>query len=242
LTNYGPQPTQAIFIDAKAKPSASTVAAAESIGATRTPGSSNGTTSAGQTQSGLSTAAKAGIGAGIGAGIMIALLIAILVLLARLRKRRANTQIQLQRPGGPHPYSTGMSTGGSSIGANPPWKPTSPYYFPAQTEEEKEAWQAAYPPGSPPPPMMSPHYDPSYDPTTATNFHPNMQLSSHVVPSLYSSADQRSQHGNNQSPLASPPLPLTELSADRHVHELHSEGAVSKTAGDNSNDYPVDRK
>jgi hypothetical protein len=169
---------------------------------------------------------------------MIALLVAILVMLARIRKRRANTQVQLQRPG-PHPYSTGLSTGGSSIGATP--KPTSPYYFPAQTEEEKEAWQAAYPPGSPPPPMLSPHYDPNYDPTTATNFHPSMQFSSHVVPSLYSSADQRSQQGNNQSPLTSPPLPLTELSADSHVHELHSEGAVSKRS-DDGDDFPVDRK
>jgi len=234
LTNYGHQPTQIIFIDEKAKPSASTVAAAESIGASASPGSTNSTTSTNaQSQSGLSTAAKAGIGAGIGAGIMIALLVAILVLLARIRKRRAATQAPVQRPGphpylGSHPYSTGMSTGGSSIGATP--KPTSPYYFPqtpAQTEEEKEAWQAAYPSGSPPPPMLSPHYDPNYDPTMATNFQFNMPFSSQVVPSLYSSADQRSQQGKNQSPLVSPP-PLTELSADRHVHELHSEGVMSE--------------
>jgi hypothetical protein len=87
--------------------------------------------------------------------------------------------------------------------------------------------------------MLSPHYDPNHDPTMATNFPPSMQFSSHVVPSLYSSADQRSQQGNNQSPLASPPL--TELSADRHVHELHSEGAVSNK-GDNGDDFPIDRK
>jgi hypothetical protein len=243
LTNYGPQPTQAILINAKAKPSASTVRAAESTKATDSPSETNPNitpTPSAQTQSGLSTAAKAGIGAGIGAGIMIALLVAILVLLARVRKRRADTQLQLQRPG-PHPYSLSQpySTGGSSIGATP--KPTSPYYFPqipAQTEEEKEAWQAAYPPGSPPPPMMSPHYDPNYDPTMATSFHPSMQFSSHVVPSLYS-ADQRSQQGNNHPPPGSPLL--TELSADRHVHELHSEGAVSKK-DDKDDDFSADRK
>jgi hypothetical protein len=172
---------------------------------------------------------------------MIALLIAILVLLARLRKRRAASQLQLQRPG-PHPYSVShpYSTGGSSIGATP--KPTSPYYFPqtpAPTEEEKEAWQAAYPPGSPPPPMLSPHYDPNYDPTMATNFHPSMQFSSHVVPSLYSSVDQRSQQGNNQLPPGSPLV--TELSADRHVHELHSEGVLSEK-GDNSDEAAGDKK
>lgn len=237
LTDYGPQPTTPIFIDEKAKPSASTVAAAESIKATETSDSANNTTSTpnAQAQTGLSTAAKAGIGAGIGAAVLIVLLIGTLIFLFRLRKRRANSQVQLQRPG-PHPYSHShpYSTGGSSSGATP--KPTSPYYFPqtaAQTEEEKDAWQAAYP-GSPPPPMMSPHYDPAM----ATHFYPNMQFSPQVVPSLYS-ADQRSQQGNNHMPSGSPLL--TELSADRHVHELQSDGAVS-SKGDSGDGVSVDRK
>jgi hypothetical protein len=87
--------------------------------------------------------------------------------------------------------------------------------------------------------MLSPHYDPNYDPTMATNFHPSMQFSSHVVPSLYSSVDQRSQQGNNQLPPGSPLV--TELSADRHVHELHSEGVLSEK-GDNSDEASGDKK
>jgi len=101
-------------------------------------------------------------------------------------------------------------------------------------EEEKDPWQAVYPAGSPPLPMMSPHYDPAM----AMNFHPNMQFSPHVVPSLYSSADQ-SQQGNNHLPSGSPLL--TELSADRPVHELHSEGAVSNQ-GDSGDGVSMDRK
>lgn len=82
--------------------------------------------------------------------------------------------------------------------------------------------------------MMSPHYDPPM----ATNFHPSMQFSSHVIPSLYSSSDQRSQHGNH--PPSGPPV-LTELSADRHVHELPSEGGLSKK-DDDGYDFSGDRK
>ena len=239
LTDYGPQPTTPIYIDEGAKPSASTVAAAESIKATGSSNSTNNATSTpnAQAQTGLSTAAKAGIGAGIGAAVLIVLLLGILILLSRLRKRRSNSQVQLQRPG-PHPYphSHPYSAGASSNGATP--KPTSPYFFPqtaAQTEEEKDAWQAAYP-GSPPPPMMSPHHDPAM----AMHFYPNMQFSPQVVPSLYSSPDQRSQQGNNHLPSGSPLL--TELSADRHVHELpQGEGVVSSKGG-SSDAVSVDRK
>lgn len=75
------------------------------------------------------------------------------------------------------------------------------------TQAEKDSWNAAaYSAGSSPP-MMSPHFDPNYQ-----SHYP------HIVPSLYS--EPRSQ----KPPSISPPM---ELPAEHHVHELHSEQAIT---------------
>lgn len=187
LTTYGIQPTNVVYINARAKPSPSTVAAAVSVTATEKPSPTptggdvaNDTAIAHNT--GLSTAAKAGIGAGVGGGALVIALVVLAVLL--YRKRRPKPQ-PVQND--PIPYSIG-----------PPMQ-TTPY----SSQAEKDPWHAAaYSAGSSPP-ILSPHFEPTYQ----TQY-------SHVVPSLYS--EQRSA----KAPSISPP---TELSAERHVHELQSD-------------------
>jgi len=193
LTDYGSQPTQAILINADAKPSASTFAAATATTGTATttatsssmstaqPGSN--ATSPAPTNIGLSVAAKAGIGAGVGGGALVAALVVLTVLLCRKRRTKDQpAQLPNQQP---YPISPPM--------------PASPYF----SQAEKDSWNpSAFSAGSSPP-MMSPHFDPNFQ-----NHYP------HIVPSLYS--DQRSQ----KPPSISAPM---ELSADQHIHELHSE-------------------
>jgi hypothetical protein len=68
--------------------------------------------------------------------------------------------------------------------------------------------------------MMSPQFDPAFhvDPAFQGQW-------PHMVPSLYS--DQRSQ----KPPSVSPPM---ELSADEHVHELHSVQVTSNNEARNA--------
>jgi hypothetical protein len=192
LTNYGSQPTQAVLINANAKPSASTNGAASPTATTTTAVASatesssqpSGTaTSPTPSNTGLSVAAKAGIGAGVGGGALVAALIVVTVLLCRKRRTKDQpAQLQTQHP---FPISSPM--------------PHSPYF----SQAEKDSWNpSAFSAGSSPP-MMSPHFDPNFQ-----SQYP------HIVPSLYS--DQRSQ----KPPSIAPPM---ELSAEQHVHELHSE-------------------
>jgi hypothetical protein len=193
LTNYGAQPTQAVLINANAKPSASTFAAASATtgtGTTTTTSSSTSTsqpgssaTSPAPSNTGLSVAAKAGIGAGVGGGALVAALVVLTVLLCRKRRTQDQTaQLPNQQP---YPISPAM--------------PASPYF----SQVEKDSWNpSAFSAGSSPP-MMSPDFDPN-----PQSHYP------HIVPSLYS--DQRSQ----KPPSISAPM---ELSADQHVHELHSD-------------------
>lgn len=196
LTDYGPQPTEPVFLNSTRKPAASTyraastyseipVTATDDMGHAAEP-SSNTTTTAGS-KPGLTVAAKAGIGAGVGGGVLVITIVALTILLCIKRHKK----IQPDQPHN-HPYQI-----------SPPMQQASPHF----AQSDKDQWHTTtYSAGSSPP-MMSPHFDPAYH-----------GQYSHIVPSLYS--ERRSQ----KPPSISPP---TELSADRHVHELHSEQVVT---------------
>lgn len=200
LTNYGAQPTTAILINPKARPSASTKPAAQAIATTgttetqNTPSASasvNASANASASESpggdpvdaGLSTAAKAGIGAGVGGGVLVAALIVVSVLL--YRKRRPKTE---PTPVNQHPYPIGSPM------------QHSPYF--AQSESNYPH-SRTYSAGSSPP-LISP-FDPTYQGQYAQ-----------IVPSLYSDPSPKPPYA--QSP--------TELAANRAVHELHSEQPI----------------
>lgn len=195
-----------MFINSTAKPSPSTFSAPHSAKASQTGGiSSSDNNASNQTsgtdpETGLSVAAKAGIGAGVGGGVLIIALLALIVLLCRKHHKKKTQPTQQSQ----HPYQIGPPMG-------------APPYL---AQADKDAWHAAtYSAGSSPP-MMSPYFDPNYQ-----------GQYSHIVPSLYS--DQRSQ----RPPSISPP---TELSAGRHVHELHSEQSMA--ANNDMADFPSEGK
>ena len=103
---------------------------------------SNNATSPPASNTGLSVAAKAGIGAGIGGGALVAAIIVLTVLLCRKRR----TKEQPNQPQNQHPYSISAPM------------PASPY----STQAEKDSWNPAMFSAGSSPPMMSPHFDSNY--------------------------------------------------------------------------------
>ncbi|KAM0722248.1 hypothetical protein Q7P37_001689 [Cladosporium fusiforme] len=181
LTNYGPQPTEAILINERAKPSPSTVGAAVATTSNDEPTSTTSkdgdSTSVASTSTsvpasnGLTVGAKAGIGAGIGGGVLLIIIIALAILL--IRKHRSKDQAAKQNT---YPYPTGTPM------------QASPYF----AQPDKDPWQAGtYSVGSSPP-LMSPQFDPTYQ-----NLYP------HLIPSLYS------EHRSAKPSSASPPTELS---------------------------------
>jgi hypothetical protein len=148
-----------------------------------------------------------GAKAGIGAGVGgSVLVVALIVVTALLCRKRRSKARPAQLQQGQYSYPIGAPM------------PASPYF----SQTEKTSWNAgAYSAGSSPP-MMSPQFDPAFhgDPAFQGQW-PN------IIPSLYS--EQRSQ----KPPSVSPP---TELSADQHVHELHSEQAITNTEAESVSD------
>jgi hypothetical protein len=221
LTDYGPQPTQAVLIYSNVKPSASTneaamaITASETSSATSAGATSSNATSSTAHDSGLSVGAKAGIGAGVGGGVLAIAMIVVTVLLCRKRRSKPETTQQSQSQSqsqnqnqNQYPYPIGAPM------------PNSPYF----AQAEKDSWHAAaYSAGSSPPMMSPPVMSPQFDPALHGHY-------THIIPSIYS--EQQSQKPASISP-------PTELSAEQRVHELHSEQLTTNSEAGNA---PGDKK